>query len=100
MKYAVISINNNQYSVEEGNELLIDKIDKKDLKPEVLLYVDGKDIQIGEPVLKKAKVDVEYIGDEKGKKLHVRKFKAKSRYRRKIGFRPEFTKIRIKKLSA
>ena len=100
MKYAVISIKDNQYKVEEGEELLIDKIDKKELKPEVLLFVDDDDVQIGEPGLKKIKLELEHLGDEKGKKLHVRKFRAKSRYRRKIGFRPEYSKIKVKKLSA
>jgi len=100
MKYAVIRIKGNQFKVEEGKEYLIDKIDPKELKPEVLLVVDGKKAAVGNPVVAKATVKIKVLAEEeKGKKLHVKKFKAKSRYRRKIGFRPIFTRIKVEKIS-
>lgn len=98
MKYAIISINKKQYKVEEGSELLIDRIDEKEIEPTVMLYVDEKKSVFGDPVIKNAKVKFEHLGEINGKKLHVRKFKAKSRYRRKIGFRPKYSKIKVKSI--
>ena len=100
MKYAIISINNNQYKVSEGKELVIDKTAEKDIDLKVLLIADGDNSVIGTPYIEKAKIDMEYIGEEQGKKLHVRQFKSKSRYRRKIGFRPKHTRIKINKIKA
>ncbi len=99
MKYAIISLNNNQYKITEGEEILVDKIDKNEIKPEILLVVDDGKVFIGEPSLNKAKVGIEYVGDEKGTKLHVRKFRSKSRYRKKIGFRPEYTRLKVEKIT-
>ena len=97
MKYAVIRMNGKQYKVAEGDELLVGKLAPEDeLEPEVLLKVSAGEASIGQPVLSKAKVNLEVMGEEKGKKLHVFKYKSKSRYRRKLGFRPVFTRVKVK----
>lgn len=95
-KRAVIRINGKQYEVEEGKELLIDKISGEEINPEVLLIFEGNNVEVGNPLLKKAKVELEILEDVKGKKLEVSKYKAKSRYRRRRGFRPLFTKVLVK----
>jgi len=98
-KTAVIRINNNQYLVQEGREILIDPIKEKNVKPEVLLIVTGEKVKIGTPLLKDARVKVKLLGEEKGKKIDVYKFKAKSRYRRKMGFRPNYQRLLVEKIS-
>lgn len=100
MKYAVIRLKGNQYRVSEKDEILVDKLDVKKLEPEVLLVVDDGKVSIGKPALKKAKVKLKVIKEEeKGEKITVETFKAKSRYRRKIGFRPTFTRLLVEKIS-
>ena len=103
MKYAVIKIGGKQYKVQEDEEILIDKIEgKREEKVtfnEVLLIVDNKKIKIGAPYLIKAKVSAEIAAQEKGKKIRVAKFKAKSRYRRVMGFRSLLTRVKIKKIA-
>lgn len=99
-KYAVIRINGRQHIVEEGKELLIDKIDPKNIKPEVLMVVEGDKVKIGKPIVSGAKVKIKVVTEiEKGKKLRIFKYKAKSRYRKRIGFRPKYTRILIEKIS-
>lgn len=99
MKQAIIRLNKNQYKVFEGEELLVDKLNNK-TEAEVLFYSDDQSTKIGTPVLKDVKVKLEILDPEvKGRKLHVNKFRAKSRYRRKKGFRPVYTKIKIKTIS-
>lgn len=100
MKYAVIRLQGRQYKVTEGQELLVDKMNDLKLIPEVLLIADGEKVQVGKPVLKDAKVTLKIVKDvEKGEKIEVYHFKAKSRYRKHTGFRPQYTRVLVEKLS-
>ncbi len=82
-----------------GDEILVGKLGDEKPEAEVLLLVDGEKTKIGKPILKNVKVKLKVLEKEvKGKKLHVQTFKAKSRYRRKIGFRPIFTKLLVEKI--
>lgn len=102
MKYAVFSNNGKQYKVSEGEELLMDKLASDGKQAEfgdVLLVVDGDKVKLGEPNIKGAKVLVEILGEEKGDKVRVVKFKAKSRYRRQTGFRHQYTRVKVSKIA-
>ena len=104
MKYAVVEINGSQYKVAEGEELAVDKIEsekgKKLTFDKVLLIVDEKKRQIGNPLVKGAKVTAEILEQFKDKKIRVATYKAKSRYRRVIGHRSLLTKIKVNKIIA
>lgn len=103
MKYAICQISGRQYKVSEGEEIDIEKIEgKKDDKlktNEVLLLIDGDDVLIGQPHIKDASVSYQIVGQFKGEKIRVAKFKAKSRYRKVRGHRQKLTKIKILKVS-
>jgi large subunit ribosomal protein L21 len=99
-KYAVIRLQGRQYKVSEGEELLVDKMNDLKLAPEVLLVADGEKVSVGKPVLKDAKVTLKIVKDvEKGEKIEVYHFKAKSRYRKHTGFRPQYTRVLVEKIS-
>ena len=99
-KYAIIQINGNQHKVTEGEEILVDKLKDTKLNPEILLLVNGKKVTVGKPYIKKAKVKLKVLKpEEKGKKLYVYKFKAKSRYRRKYGFRHHYSRVLVEKIT-
>jgi len=96
--YAIVKINKRQYKVTEGQELLIDFLGDKKPEAQVLFVsVDDKK-QVGTPELK-ANVILKVLGEEKGEKITVQKYKSKSRYRRKIGHRPKFTRIQVGKIT-
>lgn len=100
MKQAIIDLNNKQHMVTEGEELLVDKLMDEKPAAEVLFFSDGDEIKVGTPVLSDVNVKLEVLDPEvKGEKIQVKKFRAKSRYRRKIGFRPVYSRIRIKSIS-
>ncbi len=99
MKYAIVRIKGHQYKVREGEEILVDKIEEKKIEPEVLLVVDEEKVKVGKPIVKDAKVGVKILGDEKGEKIVIRKFKAKSRYRRKTGFRASLTRLLVQSIN-
>lgn len=101
-KYAIVRIGGKQYRVSEGQEILVDKIsDPKKVEVAVLLVADGEKVSVGKPLVKSALVKIKVISEvEKGKKVEVYKFKAKSRYRKHIGFRPQYTKLLIEKIAS
>jgi len=103
MQYAIVRTNGKQYKVSEGDLLTLDRIDfagKKTMTFEdVLLVVNDSNSSIGKPNLNGARVDVSFVEDKKGDKVRVSKFKAKSRYRKTIGFRAQQTVVRIDKIN-
>jgi len=101
MKYAIIRLQGQQFKVSEGEEFLVNKL-KTGTKPEaeILMIADEGKSKIGTPTVKGAKISLKILEEEeKGKKIHVYKYKSKSRYRRKIGSRPKFTRLLVSKIS-
>ena len=62
---------------------------------DVLLASDGKDVQVGEPMVDGAKVKAEVVRHGRDKKIIVFKRKRRKGYRRKQGHRQGFTEIRV-----
>jgi large subunit ribosomal protein L21 len=102
-KFAVIKLAGSQLKVFEGKQYEVNKLsgkkgDKIEVK-DVLLVWDGKDTKIGKPLVKDAKVELEITSQKKGEKIDGLTYKAKSRSRRRYGFRPEITRVLVKKIS-
>ena len=104
---AVIKTSGKQYLVKEGDILLVDRIKNKKIGEKidfenVLLLIDEKKnkVVIGKPYVKGAKVEGKLLEEIKGEKILVIKFKSKTRYRRKKGYRHLFSKIEISKIIA
>ncbi|MFA6550999.1 MAG: 50S ribosomal protein L21 [Patescibacteria group bacterium] len=99
---AVIKTGGKQYKVAEGQELKVEKLSGEKgekVKFDTLLIADasGEIKEIGAPSLGE-KVSAEILETAKGKKVTVVKYKSKVRYRRKIGHRQIFTKVKIAKI--
>lgn len=102
-KFAVIKISGVQLKVFEGKEYEVNKLkgnkgDELEVK-DVLLVADGADIKVGKPLVEKANVNLEITSQFKGEKIRGLTFKAKSRNRRRYGFRADLTKVLVKKIS-
>lgn len=79
---------------------MVDKLSEPK-KPafDVLLLADGDKVKVGKPVIKDAEVKIKVVEEmEKGEKIEIYKFKAKSRYRKHTGFRPQYTRILVEKI--
>ncbi len=102
MKIAVIATGGKQYLVKEGDTLKIEKLDKKKDSTitfsKVLLYSDGKTTEVGKPSVKGAKVTAKVLDEGRSRKVMVIKYKSKVRYKRTLGHRQHFTKIKIEKI--
>lgn len=98
MKYAVIKISGKQYRVSEGDRVLVDKLNNA-TSPQILLFKDEEKVMIGKPLVEKVKVTYKKEETVKGIKIDIFKYKAKSRYRKHTGFRPQYSPIVIEKIS-
>ncbi|PIX62034.1 50S ribosomal protein L21 [Candidatus Uhrbacteria bacterium CG_4_9_14_0_2_um_filter_41_50] len=101
--FAVIKTGGKQYVVREGQELKVEKLELLDgekIEFDALLVSDdeGTDTKIGTPFVDGAKVTVSVMETGKGKKIHIVKYKPKSRYRRNNGHRQPYTKLKIEKI--
>ena len=102
---AVIQTGGKQYLVREGQELKIEKLDTEvgsNVNFDVLLVSDeeGTTTQVGTPTLSGANVTAVVLDQDRDEKVSVIKYKSKVRYRRNVGHRQPFTKIKIEKIAA
>ena len=65
----------------------------------VLLIADGDQVTVGNPTIEGAKVVATSMGEGKGSKVIVFKYKNKVRYRKKTGHRQLFTRLTIEKIN-
>ena len=98
--YAVIRDRNQQTSVRSGDVVMCDL--RSDVQPgdsvtfdEVLLVSDEGKVQVGTPTVKGASVKGEVIGDAKGPKLVIFRFKRRKNVRVKRGHRQKYTAVKI-----
>ncbi|NQV89779.1 50S ribosomal protein L21 [Candidatus Uhrbacteria bacterium] len=103
--FAVIQTGGKQYIVREGQELKIEKLELEvgaNVDFDVLLVSDEEATatQIGTPVLSGAKVSATVLEQDRDKKVSIIKYKSKSRYRRNVGHRQPFTRVKIEKIAA
>lgn len=99
--FAVIETGGKQYLIKTGESLKVEKLDAEAGKgyvfDKVLLTADdkGTDVQIGTPYLKGVSIAADIEVQGRGKKMRVVKFKRKVRYKRVIGHRQHFTKVKV-----
>ena len=102
--YAVIKTGGKQYRVEPGATIRVEKLDGDAGGAleftDVLLVADGDNIRVGTPNVDGAKVVGEIVGQGRGPKLIVFKFRRRKGYRKKTGHRQPFTAVKITGISS
>jgi large subunit ribosomal protein L21 len=100
--YAVIKTGGKQYRVQEGDILMVEKLDVAEGSSvqfnEVLALSNDEGLKAGTPVVAGAVVEGNVLGQGKGKKVVVFKYKSKKDYRKKQGHRQPFTRVQIAKI--
>jgi large subunit ribosomal protein L21 len=90
-----------QYRVEEGQIVeiaLLDADPGSQVELGEVLLIGGERAQVGTPLIEGAKVLAKVLGDVKGDKIVVFKYKNKKRYRRRTGHRQQYTRIAISQI--
>ena len=97
--YAVIQTGGKQYRVQQGDVIYVEKIDAQADETvtfeKVLLVGEGESVKVGTPAVEGAKVEGKVLGQVKGQKIIVYKYKAKKNERKKQGHRQPYTKVEI-----
>ena len=102
MSFAVIQTGGKQYKVKANEILKIEKLEneassKIEFK-EILACGDEKNIEIGSPTVKGAKVEAELLKNSKNRTILIFKKRRRKNSRRKNGHRQQFSLIRISKI--
>ena len=100
--YAIIATGGKQYKVAEGDIIKVEKLNAEagsEVKFDVIAISNDKGLLCGEEVAN-ASVSANVIGDGKGKKVIVYKYKRKTGYHKKNGHRQLYTKVKIEKINA
>jgi large subunit ribosomal protein L21 len=102
--YAVVNSGGKQYKIQQGEVLRVEKISGDVGSPvtfdRVLMFSDGENVSIGQPLLDSVSVEGHIVEQGKAKKVIVFKYKRRKRYRRKNGHRQEFTAVQIDSINA
>ena len=97
--YAIFKALGHQFKAQKGDKVRLPLMEaepgSKVTFSEVLLTSDGSTILAGTPLVPNAVVEAEVVGDTKGEKIYVFKFKRRKNYRRKTGHRQKYTEVRI-----
>jgi large subunit ribosomal protein L21 len=103
--YAIIKTGGKQYKVEEGLNLVVEKLNKAEVGQEVildqvLLFADGDKAIVGKPVIKGVKVLAVVVAQKRAAKVLVFKRKPKKGYKKLQGHRQYVTEIKVTKINA
>lgn len=95
--YAIIETGGKQFRIQKGDVIDVELL-HEEAKVEfsnVIMLDDGSSIQLGAPFLDKCSVKGEVLGEVKGPKVIAYKYKRRKNYRRKVGHRQKYTRVKI-----
>ncbi len=96
--YAVIVSGGKQYRVSQGDVIYVEKLEQEvdsKISFDVLMLGSEGNVEVGTPTLAGAKVEGKILGQVKGEKVIIYKYKSKKNYHRKAGHRQAYTKVEI-----
>ena len=101
--YAVVETGGCQFTVEEGSLIKVQKIEgasgDKVTLDKVLLISDGENAAVGKPYIDHASVEAELVTQGKSEKVMTFKFKRRTKNRRTIGHRQNYTELKITRIN-
>ncbi|MBI4039543.1 50S ribosomal protein L21 [Candidatus Daviesbacteria bacterium] len=104
MEYAIVEAAGKQYRVQKGDLVVLDSqnqaVGSKIVFDKVLLWVNNSNALIGQPYLDGVQVVASVQKEQKGTKIRVAKFRAKSNYRRLHGHRQLETLLKIEDIKS
>ena len=102
--YAIVETGGKQYRVEPGDRIRVESLgceegDLVELGDVLMVSRDG-DVVLGAPKVEGVVVTAQAVGEGRGDKVVVFKYKAKTRYRRRRGHRQPYTDLRVTGITA
>lgn len=99
--YAIIATGGKQYKVAEGDVLKVEKLGAEageTVTFDQVIAVSDNGLKVGADVAD-ATVTATVVGEGKGKKVIVYKYKRKTGYHKKNGHRQAYTQVKIEKIN-
>ena len=97
--YAIVRSGGRQHKVAVGDVVEIDRVVDAEVGSSVsltpLLVVDGESVTTEAKQLAKVTVSAEVLGEVKGKKIHILKYKNKTGYKKRQGHRQKYTQVKV-----
>ena len=97
--YSIIETGGKQYKVENGDRVVVEKLNVADgeavVFDKVLVLADEAGVKVGTPYVEGVTVEGTAVETGKGKKVVIFKYKAKKDYRKKQGHRQPYTMVEI-----
>ncbi|GAB3060929.1 50S ribosomal protein L21 [Sediminivirga luteola] len=102
MVYAIVRAGGRQEKVSVGDIITVNRVkaeagDSVDLA--AVLLVDGDSVTTDAEKLSKVKVSAEVLGDLRGPKIVIQKYKNKTGYKKRQGHRQELTRLKITEIN-
>ena len=98
MVYAVVRAGGRQEKVEVGTVVVLDRQQAKvgdKIELPAGLCVDGDAVTTDADKLAKVTVTAEVLGEERGPKIVIQKFKNKTGYKKRQGHRQDLTRVKV-----
>ena len=97
--YAVVMSGGKQYRVGVGDRFKVERLQgevgDEVLLDRVLMVGEGKNVQVGRPLVAGAAVKAEIVDRGRGPKILVFKKRRRKKYRRKAGHRQSYTELAV-----
>ena len=96
--YAVVRAGGRQEKVEVGTIVQLDRVQAaqgEKIELAAVLLVDGASVTTDADKLAKVKVTAEVLGNLRGPKIVIQKYKNKTGYKKRQGHRQELTRVKI-----
>ena len=101
--FAIAETSGRQFLFKVNKYYDLDRINAKEKEKitlnNILLIKENKNISIGKPYIKNAKVELEVMSHLRDKKIIVYKMRPKKKTRRKMGHRQELTRVMVKSIT-
>ena len=101
--FAIAETSGRQFLLKVNRYYDLDRINAKEKElitlSNILLIKDNKNISVGKPYIKNAKVELEVMSHLRDKKIIVYKMRPKKKTRRKMGHRQELTRVMVKSIT-
>ena len=97
--YAVIKAGAHQYKASVGDELVVERlpydVGTQVQLDDVYLLAEDESVSVGQPTVEGVKVLATILEEFRGPKIRIFKYKPKERYRRRMGHRQTYMRLRI-----
>ncbi|HEY0577928.1 MAG TPA: 50S ribosomal protein L21 [Pseudonocardia sp.] len=100
--YAIVKTGGKQYKVAVGDVLTVEKLNAEDgaeVNLPAVLVVDGSELTTDAAALAAYSITGKVVGQTKGPKIRIHKFKNKTGYHKRQGHRQKLTQVEVTGIS-